>query len=635
MFTLPLSPRAVLRLIAVATLAICCMTATAASAASHTRHGRHGAARAHVAATPALRKASRIRNRADRVLVRKARQLKRCRRVRPGHCTAQRRAVQRAGIKLARTERRLAALGRLTRRVRSAAGIAAPELAVRGDRLTWGVVGRASTYVLVRKVRGLADQYSLVSGTSVTPPAVPGATVHYSVRAAVDGSAWAHEVWISYPAAEPTTTDQTPTPVPTTDPTPTIPAPGPVLDTLAAPDVNVAGQQLTWNPVAGIATYVLVTKVSGRVDRYTAVSGTSVTPPAVPGETVHYSVRTAVDGSAWAPQVAISYPSAPAPAPAPTPDPTPAPPVDGSFSMGLVGGTAATYELGFIKQMGAHTARVAFNIGTPVSQMTAAMDAYAKAGVRPLLLAMFYGRNPTTAEAQSLASWAAAFGPNGSFWAGKSYPANTAVTDIEFGNETSYSYQFSDNSMGTYAARAQTYALRVKDAQTAIQAANPNVGLLAIGDNAVNQSAWVVNMFNAVPDLGSRVAGWTIHPYGPTWQTRIDSTINSTKAAGSPDLPIWITEWGISTDNGRCLSDNYGYDKCMTYSAAATTLHGALTGMKDRYGSRLGAFYLYQAHDQQATGTQTGRESYFGALQSNNAPKGAYTTEVQSDLAAN
>ena len=51
-----------------------------------------------------------------------------------------------------------------------------------------------------------------------------------------------------------------------------------------------------------------------------------------------------------------------------------------------------------------------------------------------------------------------------------------------------------------------------------------------------------MNMFKAVPDLGSYVAGWTIHPYGPNWATRIDSTVNSTQTAGSRDLPIWVTE---------------------------------------------------------------------------------------------
>jgi hypothetical protein len=143
-------------------------------------------------------------------------------------------------------------------------------------------------------------------------------------------------------------------------------------------------------------------------------------------------------------------------------------------------------------------------------------------------------------------------------------------------------------------------------------------------------------MFKAVPDLGSLVAGWTIHPYGPNWATRIDSTISSTAAAGAPStVPVWVTEWGLSSDNGLCLDDNYGWSTCMSYSTAASTLHTVLAGMRARYGSRLGAFYLYQANDQQAPGTSTGRESYFGALTSTGAAKGAYTTEVEADLAAN
>jgi len=312
----------------------------------------------------------------------------------------------------------------------------------------------------------------------------------------------------------------------------------------------------------------------------------------------------------------------------------PALPVVAGFRTGVTTGTSFSYELPFVSALGARNARLIYNIGTSASSMASVIDAYARAGVRPLLVAHFYGRLPTVAEAQNVATWAKAYGPGGSFWAGKSYPANTAVNRIEFGHETSYSYQFADNSLSTYAARAKTYALRFKDAQVAVKAANPNVGLLAIGDNAVNQSAWVVNMFKAVPDLGARAAGWTIHPYGPTWKTRIDSTIASTKAAGSPDLPIWVTEWGLSTDNGRCLSDNYGWSKCMTYTQAATTLHSVLTSMLTTYGTRLGAFFLYQAHDQAATGTQTGREYYFGALQSKGQAKGGYTSEAKADLAA-
>jgi hypothetical protein len=385
------------------------------------------------------------------------------------------------------------------------------------------------------------------------------------------------------------------------------------------PVLSVAGQTLSWTAVRGVSSYLLAKKVTGQADAISTLSATTATPAAVPGQTVRFSVRANVSGSAWSNEVSIAYPSTPPP---------------GGFAMGVTTGTAFSYELPFITSLGARNARLLYEIGTSASSMAAVIDAYARAGVRVLLAANFHGRLPSASEAQNVATWARAYGPGGTFWAGKTYPANTAVTRIEFGHETSYSYQFADYSPGTYAARAQTYALRFKDAQVASKAANPNVGLLAQGDNAVNQTAWVVNMFKAVPDLGTRAAGWTIHPYGPSWKTRIDSTISSTKAAGSPDLPIWVTEWGITTDNGRCLSDNYGYGKCLTYAQAATTLHAALSGMQSTYGSRLGAFFLYQAHDQAATATQTGREYYFGALQSRGQAKGAYTTEVKADLAA-
>ena len=400
--------------------------------------------------------------------------------------------------------------------------------------------------------------------------------------------------------------------------------------TLTAPTMSVSGNTVSWTPISGVSSYVFVRKVPNQTPQYSVVSGTSVTPPVVSGTTVNYGVRTNVSGSAWANEVSIAYSGTPTTTPTPTPTP-----VDGSFRMGVVGGSAHQYELSFLKALGVHTARIEFSVGTAASSLASDIDAYAKAGIRPLLLATFYGRNPTTAEAQNLANWAKAYGPGGTFWVGKTYPANTAVTQIEFGNETSYTYQFSDNSSGSFASRAQTYAQRARDAVTAIRAANPNVGLLVQGDNAQQQTAWVQNMFKAVPNLGDLAAGWTIHPYGPSWATRIDSTINSTKTAGSRDLPIWVTEWGLSTDNGRCLSDNYGFNKCMTYGEAATTLHSALSGMKSRYGSRLDGFYLYQAHDQYASGTQSGREAYFGALQSNGTAKGAYTTEVKGDLAVN
>ena len=614
---LALPQRRTLRRLVAALLIAALGTLALASGASAAPKGKSAKARAAVAR---LNHAAKVQRAADHRLVVKARRLKACRQRHAGACTAQRRQVQNAGVRLHKAQRRLNRIARRqARRARTGATVSAPTIDVNGDKLSWKAVSNVNRYVFVRKVPGMADQYSVVRGTSITPPAVPGKTVMYSVRADAKGSAWAPEVSISYPAVEPTTA-----PAPTTTPS---------VDLLAAPAIVASGTSLAWNQVGTVTTYVLVRKVDGMADQYTAVSGTTITPAPVPGKTARYSVRTAIDGSAWSPSVSIAYPADPAPAPAPSPDP--APPVQADFQMGVVAGSAAVYELPFLKGLGARTARLAWSVGTPAATLAPAMEAYARAGVRPILLAVFYGRNATSAEAQNLAGWAAAYGPGGSFWQGKGYPADTGVQEIEFGNETSYSYQFSDNSLSTYAARAQSYAQRTKEAAIAIKAANPNVGLLAIGDNAVNQSAWVVNMFKAVPDLDDYVSGWTIHPYGPNWAARIDSTINSTKTAGARDLPIWITEWGISSDDGSCLSDNYGFDKCMTYDAAATTLRATLSGMQSRYGNRLGAFFLYQAHDQYASGSQTGREAFFGAQQSNGAPKGAYTLEVKAQLAAN
>jgi hypothetical protein len=283
-----------------------------------------------------------------------------------------------------------------------------------------------------------------------------------------------------------------------------------------------------------------------------------------------------------------------------------------------------------------------FSIGTPASQLEPYVDAYAKAGVRPLLLAGFEGRVPTVTEARNLASWAAAFGPGGTFWQGKSYPAAVAVTSIEFGNESSYSYQYSAISGDSNWAKtsyyrdvATGYALRFKDAQIAVQSANPGVGLLAVGDTPGNWGTWMDAMFAAVPDLGQRVAGWTVHPYGPDWQSRIDGTLANARAEGAPEsIPVYVTEDGISSDDGRCLGDNYGWSKCMTYDQAGSALTQSISAMRSRYGSRLRAVYVYHAHDLKSSGASTDREAYFGALKLDGGAKGGLTSAVKSFLAS-
>jgi hypothetical protein len=309
--------------------------------------------------------------------------------------------------------------------------------------------------------------------------------------------------------------------------------------------------------------------------------------------------------------------------------------------MGAVVGSAQVYELPWLQELGAHTARMEFPISDPVSQLEPVVEAYASAGIRPLLLAGFQARIPSVAEVQNLAKWALAFGPGGTFWQNKKLPADTAVTDIEFGNETNNPYQFSETSETWYAEpsylrRAEEYALRLKAAQIAISQSGAHVGLLGVADQYGGHTTWVDAMFRSVPDLGQRVAGWTVHPYGPNWRTPIDNLIAGTQADGAPsDVPIYVTEWGLSTDNGRCLSNNFGWNNCMSFEEAAAVLGSTVSAMRSRYGSRLRAFYLFQARDQKPTGASEDREYYFGALQSDQASKGAYTAQVESLLAAN
>jgi hypothetical protein len=283
-----------------------------------------------------------------------------------------------------------------------------------------------------------------------------------------------------------------------------------------------------------------------------------------------------------------------------------------------------------------------FDIDQPASDLAPYVDAYAKAGIQPLLLASFQGRTPTEAEGRNLATWAAAYGPGGTFWAGKNYNPSTAVTRIEFGNETNQSWQYPQlqndaNWANTtfYADLARGYATAFKAANLAVKGVNANVGLLAIGDTPGNWTSWMNNVYAAVPEFSSYVAGWVVHPYGPAsrWQPAIDNALAQVAAHGAPStIPVYATEYGIASDNGRCLDDNYGWDKCMTYDQAGSALTSTIAAMRARYGSRLAAVYLYQAHDQKDPGSSTSRESYFGGLTLGGTAKGGYTTAMKSLL---
>ncbi len=592
--------------------------AAPAGAAAHRRH--HAAVRSGPALR-ALRIAAAASRSADRRLVHRARSLRGCLRVAPaGGCKSQRARVQRAGAAFSAAQRHLAKLaGRAGRRNRAhAAAGSAPALRASGDKLAWSAVSRVGEYVLVAEVPGQANRYWVIGRISDSPPPVPGVTVTYMVRTAWRHSPWSNPVQISYPAAP-----SAPTPTPPAGP------PSEELNLRAAPELKVSGETLSWNLVAGVTTYVLVTKVPGQAESFTVVSGTSTTPPAVPGKTVNYSVRTAVQGSAWAPEVSIAYPAAPEPKP---PAPEPAPPADEGFQPGINSGTNSLDYTG-TAMLGAKVVRISFSISAPASYLESTIAAYAAKGVRVAPLASFYGRLPSPAEAQALAGWAKAYGPGGTFWAGRP-DGNLAIKTIEFGNETSYGYQYGDNAgEPSYQARAENYALRLKEAAEAISAGGVKVGLLAVADDPSGN--WMNGMFSAVPNLGSYVGGWVSHPYGTYGRTKLLGVLSQTAAHGAPSgIPVDITEWGLSTDGSSCVNENYGFNPCMGYQEAAEQLKRSAAEIKALLGSRLGLFLLYQVRDQQSPGQSKEREAYFGLLQHEDATKGPYTTAAQEFLAS-
>lgn len=641
------------------------------------RNARHGRARARTSSVPrALSAAARRSARADRALVSDANRVALCARSgRRGDCRAMHAAVQRAGRRLARAQRRFGQLARAGTGApalgagtgaRSAAvdpSRRAPQLTISGETLSWAPKPSIGTYVLQRSVPGQETQFSLVRGDSVTPPPVPGVTVSYSVRTARNDSPWSAWKSIDYPASSAGSE-----------------ASRGRQARQAAPSIAVSGQTLSWNRVDGVDVYVLESKAPGKAETYSVVVGTSTTPTVEPGATVHYTVRTAVEGSAWAPEVAIAYAgqgergsagqgehgsgsreeeqkqkSSPEKPPLQPPAPesreeAPIPPFGGEAPR--VGETEAPFgdpnlqpgindgqnvkggDLQAALILGAKVVRVGFSIGASVAELEPVIGGYAANGIRVAPLAEFYGAVPTPAQAQNLGSWARSFGPGGSFW--NNHPGGQfAIRTIEFGNETASGEQYGiHKGEAAYTRLAQTYAIRFKEAGEAIEAGGVHVGLLAQEDDETGD--WINGMYSAVPNLTKWVAGWEIHPYGGEGynRDRLALLISQTAAHGGSAIPIDATEWGVSTDNGACVNFNEGLNPCMTYEEAARELRFTISWIASTLGSRLGDFFVYQTGDQDLPGQSNDWQGYFGVLQHNLAPKGPYTAEVEALLSS-
>jgi hypothetical protein len=285
------------------------------------------------------------------------------------------------------------------------------------------------------------------------------------------------------------------------------------------------------------------------------------------------------------------------------------------FSPGINGGADATYDYSGVASLGAKLVRL--DVGYQrVSESGVAQEVaqYVSKGITPLILYDFHGTMPTATQVQGIAALARIPG----------------VKTVEFGNETSYGYQYGDGvASASYKERARTYAHRFVEASKVL--APYHIGLLAqASDGGSGSPVWVNEMFAAEPQLLKYVGGWTVHPYGPNGSAEMSRMISSLAQHGDSSLPIDITEWGISSDNGHALSDNYGFPTNLTYAKAGSLLSEWVAKYRAQCSGRLRDFILYQVRDQQKPGASTSREAYFGALLHEDQHKGGYTDAVEA-----
>ncbi len=536
--------------ICLALLAIGVATGAAAASPSSSR-ARAGSGRVRAtssrAVPRALARAASRSTTADRTLVADAKALRRCLAAhssQPSVCDGARGALQRAGRRLKAAERSLSKVASDTASARSAswgggsATVQAPTITVSGQSLSWNRVDNVNSYVFVRKVPGQADQYSTVTGTSITPPPVPGLTVRYSVRAAVNGSAWASERAITYPkAAEP------PAETPPVETPVEKPAERPPVETQAAPTLHVSGQTISWSEVGGVSTYVLAIKVPDKEEKYTEVSGTSVTPSAVPGVTVRYSLRTAVEGSAWSTEVAISYPAETPPPPPPAKESEKTEETQpGSLLTGpmWVGVDAGGWPSSFASDIAGAASYVRLESPSSISGWTAA-------GLK-VIDDMAGPYNSGGVAAVNATEWAAK--------AVAEVKANPQIAAIEVLNEPGNQWIGWGSSAGDAAnAAAYDHLLKVVHEAFVANFGSNYPAILASYDGGEGPTTWGQEMWAAEPNVGNYINGVTLHSYGGT-SNRTHSALGDREQiekahSQHPDMPIYITEVGWPTAVGQ------------------------------------------------------------------------------------
>jgi len=418
-------------------------------------------------------------------------------------------------------------------------------------------VDNINTYVFVIKIPGQADRYGVLKGTSATPPSVPGVTVKYSVRTTANGSVWATEKSITYPAAKAPEEVKVKPPEEVKVP---VKAPEEVkapvkVNTQAAPELIVSGQKLVWNAVTGVSTYVLATIVPGSATAYSEVSGTSFTPPVAPGVTVKYSLRTAVDGALWAPEVAIAY--AVTTAPVPTEPPPTAPPSSSSMFVGVDaggwGGAAVAADIrgavNFVRLENPSNTSVWTAAGIKVDDDMS--GPYTTGGVKAVNVALYVANAVAAIK------------------------ANPGIVSVEVLNEASGSWFWGPNASSPEEAVAYDKLLEAVHNAFVKEFGSARPLILASYGGPSEAPVWGERLWAANPNIGNFCDGVVVHPYPSSGKGEADRK-QVEEAHAKSGKPVWASEVGWKTsvvseaEQAQDITNFLNWSKSTGYVAEVT-----------------------------------------------------------------
>lgn len=325
-----------------------------------------------------------------------------------------------------------------------------------------------------------------------------------------------------------------------------------------APALKVSEQSISWNGLSGVSKYVLATTIGTdrSTTKYTQVTGTSLTPAAVPGKTVYYGLRADVSDAPWSQEVSISYPD--------TTIPTPSNPTgDGSMIVGL--------DIGNFGAGGATDAKGAVNYVRIEENRFTNIDIWKKAGLK---VDVNFSGNYNTNGVSGLGdpnAWAAA-----TLTRYKNLgcdPTNCPL--IEILNEPGGTWFWGSNA--TNQANAAAYAKLLKATyntfRNAYGATSPKI--LATydgsGGTVFGDRWWASDVDHSYID------GVIVHPYGLTANRTESAKGNQalvTSVRAKTNKPIYVTEVGWPTATSQpSTGDSFQWGE----AEQATNIHNFIT----------------------------------------------------------